>query len=49
MALDLMRGGGLPLSEAVDAAVTQIECDDYVRVEMALGGSYLDGIKKFRL
>jgi hypothetical protein len=49
LALALMRGRGMPSSEAVCAAVTQVECEDYVRVEMALGGSYLDGIEKFRL
>ena len=43
-----MRGRDMPLSEAVAAAVTHIEFEDYVRVEMALGGSYQEGIEKFR-
>ena len=48
-ALDLRRGSDMPLSESVAAAVTHIECEYYVRVEMSLGGSYTEGIEKFRL
>ena len=49
LALALMRGRGMPLSEAVAAAVTHIEAEDYVRLNMALGGSYEGSIEKFRL
>ena len=49
LALALMRGRGMPLSEAVAAAVTHIEAEDYVRLNMVLGGSYEGSIEKFRL
>jgi hypothetical protein len=49
LAVDLRRGRDMPLNESVDAALTHIECEDYVRVEMSLGGSYTEGIEKFRL
>ena len=49
LALALMRGRGMPLSEAVARAVTHIEAEDYVRLNMVLGGSYEGSIEKFRL
>ena len=36
------------MGEAAAAAVAHIKCQDYVRVEMALGGSYMDGVEMFR-
>jgi hypothetical protein len=39
---------GLNLKEAAAAAVTHIEAEDYGRIETSLGGSYEDGVEKFR-
>ena len=49
LALALMRGRGMPLSEAIAASVTHIEVEDYVRLNMVLGGSFEGSIEKFRL
>jgi hypothetical protein len=48
LTLTVIRDEGLGLKEAAAAAVTHIEAEDYGRIEESLGGSYEEGIRKFR-
>ena len=47
--LAFMRNGSVAQDKALSLVITQIEAEDYARAEMALGGTYEEGIEKFRL
>ncbi|MGA7881756.1 MAG: hypothetical protein WBL40_02875 [Terrimicrobiaceae bacterium] len=47
--LTLMCNGSVPQDKALALVITEIEAEDYARAEMALGGTYEEGIEKFRL
>ena len=47
--LAFMCNGSIPQDKALALVITQIEAEDYARAEMALGGTYEEGIEKFRL